>query len=336
MAERNRALSRSITLCAIAMVCLAAPAVHAQWVNYKVPGVPRTPDGKVNLTAPTPRTPDGKPDLSGTWHSDGGYFGNLARDLKPGELLMLPVGGSPGEGEPAPTCTRTIRWSPACRPACLESASEGAAACRTPSRWCRRRRWLCCSTKRPPTRRFARCSSTAVRTPTDPQPTWLGYSIGRWDGDTLVVDTTGFNGRSWIDTGSGHPQTDAGRVTERYTRRDFGHMEIDITIDDPKAYAEALAREGAGQSARGFRSDRNGLRKRKGYSPDGQVVQADRRAAVAFGHILTSRRRSRPPLTPSARCRTVPPSDRASAGRCRGSRRRASDCRCAASSTWSR
>jgi len=74
--------------------------------------------------------------------------------------------------------------------------------------------------------------------PEDMQPTWLGYSIGRWDGDTLVVETTGFNGRSWIDTGSGHPQTDAGRVTERYTRRDVGHMDIDITIDDPKAYAK--------------------------------------------------------------------------------------------------
>jgi len=67
---------------------------------------------------------------------------------------------------------------------------------------------------------------------------WLGDSVGRWDGDTLVVDTTGFNGRSWIDTGSGHPQTDAGRVTERYTRRDVGHMDIEITIDDPKAYAK--------------------------------------------------------------------------------------------------
>ena len=72
--------------------------------------------------------------------------------------------------------------------------------------------------------------------PTDPQPTWLGYSIGRWEGDTLVVETTGFNGRAWVDTGSGHPQTDAARVIERFTRRDIGHMDIEITIDDQKAY----------------------------------------------------------------------------------------------------
>jgi hypothetical protein len=74
--------------------------------------------------------------------------------------------------------------------------------------------------------------------PPDPQPTWLGYSIGRWEGDTLVVETTGFNGRAWIDTGSGHPQTEAARVIERFTRRDVGHMDIEITIDDAKAYVK--------------------------------------------------------------------------------------------------
>ena len=72
--------------------------------------------------------------------------------------------------------------------------------------------------------------------PNDPQPSWLGYSVGRWEGDTLVIETAGLNGRAWIDTGSGHPQTEAGRVSERFTRRDFGHMDLDITIDDPKAY----------------------------------------------------------------------------------------------------
>jgi len=72
----------------------------------------------------------------------------------------------------------------------------------------------------------------------DPDPTWYGESIGWYEGDTLVVDTIGFNGRAWVDTGSGHPQTEAARVTERFTRRDVGHMDIDITIDDPKAYTK--------------------------------------------------------------------------------------------------
>jgi hypothetical protein len=74
--------------------------------------------------------------------------------------------------------------------------------------------------------------------PAGPQPSWLGYSVGHWDHDTLVVETTGFNGRSWTDTAKGHPQTDAARVTERFRRRDFGHLEIEITIDDPKAYTK--------------------------------------------------------------------------------------------------
>jgi hypothetical protein len=72
----------------------------------------------------------------------------------------------------------------------------------------------------------------------DLDPSYFGYSTGHWEGDTLVVEATGFNGRAWVDTGSGHPQTDAARVTERFTRRDIGHMDIEITIDDPKAYVK--------------------------------------------------------------------------------------------------
>src|SRR5262245_56738135 len=89
MAAQHRALSSRVTTSAIAAFCLAASVVHAQWVNYRAPGVPRTADGKVNLTAPVARTPDGKPDLSGTWESRG-YFGNLGKNLKPGELVMQP------------------------------------------------------------------------------------------------------------------------------------------------------------------------------------------------------------------------------------------------------
>ena len=74
--------------------------------------------------------------------------------------------------------------------------------------------------------------------PKDAQPTWLGYSVGRWEGNTLVVETTGFNGRAWLDTFKGHPQSDAARITERFTRRDFGHMDLGITIDDPKSYSK--------------------------------------------------------------------------------------------------
>jgi hypothetical protein len=73
--------------------------------------------------------------------------------------------------------------------------------------------------------------------PKDPNPTWLGYSVGRWEGDTLVVDTAGFNDRTWLDS-AGHPQTESLRITERLRRRDFGHMEFQMTIDDPKVFTK--------------------------------------------------------------------------------------------------
>jgi hypothetical protein len=74
--------------------------------------------------------------------------------------------------------------------------------------------------------------------PKDPQPSWKGYSVGRWEGDTMVVDTIGFNDRGWIDTEMGRPQTEALHVTERFRRRNTGNLEIAITIDDPKAYTK--------------------------------------------------------------------------------------------------
>jgi hypothetical protein len=72
--------------------------------------------------------------------------------------------------------------------------------------------------------------------PKDPNPTWLGYSVGWWDGDALVIDTAGFNGKTWLDSVVGHPATDALHVIERLRRRDFGHLDIEVTVDDPKAY----------------------------------------------------------------------------------------------------
>ena len=74
--------------------------------------------------------------------------------------------------------------------------------------------------------------------PKDPNPTWQGYSVGRWDGDTLVVDSIGFNDKSMVGR-PGYPHTEALRVTERYRRRDFGHIDLQMTIDDPKAYTRS-------------------------------------------------------------------------------------------------
>ena len=237
MAGQNRALSHRITLCAIAVLCVAAPAVHAQWHDYRIPGVPRTADGKVNLTAPTPRTPDGKPDLGGSWLDGGGYFGNLARDLKGDQIQMLPW----AEAQVKENQTNLHKNDPmvGCLPPGVPRVNLGGSrGMPHPFKVVVTPKLVVLLYETSTNQTFRQVFLDGRPFPTDPQPTWLGYSIGHWDGDTLVVETTGFNGRAWVDTGSGHPQTDAARVTERFTRRDFGHMEVEITIDDAKAYVK--------------------------------------------------------------------------------------------------
>ncbi len=221
--------------CVMAVVCLTASATHAQWLNYRAPGVPRTPDGKVNLTAPTPRTPDGKPDLSGTWESEAGYFGNLAKDLKPGELLMHPW----ADAQVKENIRNLHKDDPmvACLPPGVPRINMGGSrAMPHPFKIVQTPALVVLLYETSTNQTFRQVFLDGRPLPPDPQPSWLGYSVGRWEGDTLVVETTGFNGRAWVDTSSGHPQTEVARVTERFTRRDFGHLEIDITIDDSKAY----------------------------------------------------------------------------------------------------
>ena len=235
MTGRHRSSFLHIASCAIAMVCLVTPAVHAQWLNYRQPGVPRTADGKVNLTAPAPRAADGKPDLSGTWETEGGYFGNLARDLKPGDLLMYPW----AEALVAENQRNLHKNDPmvACLPPGVPRINLGGNRTMPhPFKIVQTPALVVLLYETSTNQTFRQVFLDNRPLPADPQPSWLGYSVGRWEGDTLVIETNGLNGRAWIDTGSGHPQTEAGRVTERFTRRDFGHMDLDITIDDPKAY----------------------------------------------------------------------------------------------------
>jgi hypothetical protein len=234
MATRNAALFQRVSTGLVAMLCFAAPAVRAQWLNYRIPGVPRTPDGQVNLTAPTPRAPDGKPDLSGTWETEYGYFTNLAKDLKPDEVVMRPWAKAKQAERTANDNLPNLCMPPGVPHIDMSARMEMPhpfKVVQTPSLVV-----LLYETSENST--FRQVFLDGRLLPQDPEPTWLGYSVGRWDGDTLVVETTGFNGRSLIDVGPGHPQSENGRVIERFTRRDFGHLEIGITIDDPKAYVK--------------------------------------------------------------------------------------------------
>jgi hypothetical protein len=205
-----------------AMLWVSLPA-DAQWLKTKTAGIPRTKDGKPNLTAPAPKGANGKPDLSGIWRAEsGGYFLDVTSDLRPDEILPWAA---------ALSKERAARFStdhPAYR--CMPEI--GAAYNFVPFKFLHTASTLAMLPEGGPYRQIL-IDGRAL--PDDPQPSWIGYSVGRWDGNTMVVESAGFNDLTWLDYG-GHPHTEALRTTERFTRKDFGHMEIQITFSDPKAY----------------------------------------------------------------------------------------------------
>src|SRR3984893_9033092 len=233
----NRILSSFVA------ILLTAIALHAQWLKYPTPGLPRTPDGKPNLSAPAPKTPDGKPDLSGVWETheqQGSYapyrshFMDLALDLKTQEAPMQPWAKAVSEQH------RAVEHKDDPLARCLP---PGVPRINTiaPFKIIQTGQLVIILYETTANSAFRQIFTDGRPLPKDPQPTWLGYSIGAWEGDVLKVDTTGFNDRGWIDTGMGHPQNEALHVIERFQRSDFGHMEIAVTIDDPKAYTKPWA-----------------------------------------------------------------------------------------------
>jgi hypothetical protein len=229
MTTRARRLTRFLLAALLAAGMTASAA--AQWDSYPQKNVPRTPDGKVDLKAPAPRTADGKIDLSGFWMPTNPvkHLLNLAADLPPGSVPLQPWAAkvyqerieNNGKDHPGVRC-----W-PSGIPEKL-NIPDGLKVIQTPDVMI-----------------FLHESRTIYRQvftdgrplPKDPQPAWMGYSIGRWEGDTFLVDTIGQNGKTWLDM-RGLPGTEALRVTERYTRPTVGHIDIDLTIDDPKAYTK--------------------------------------------------------------------------------------------------
>jgi hypothetical protein len=216
------------SLMALTMFCAI---VHAQWVKVPAAKIPLGADGKPNLTAPAPRLSDGKPDLSGIWEPiSPKYLRDLAADLKPGEVPYQPwakalvdsrADGSHAREESDANCLPQGIPKIAAAPApwkIIQSSGNIVILHEAFNLW--RQVFL-------DGRQFEE----------DLNPSWLGYSIGKWDGDTLVVDSKGFNGKTWLDQ-AGKPTTEALHVTERYRRKNFGTMEIQITIDDAKAYTK--------------------------------------------------------------------------------------------------
>jgi hypothetical protein len=243
-------MNRWFTVTAVAAIVAALSAsLSAQWPLHPQPGIPKGPDGKPNLTAPAPRTPDGKPDLSGIWmrstrtEAPGSQppgrpplatFGNVGAGFKEGlpfqpwaaelvkkragalenpDALCLPQGPLEYHLDPQP---REVVQLPQ-KTLIIYESNYGLRTIYTDGR------------RLPPQG--------------EPQPYWHGYSVGRWERDTLVAESNNFRGAltgqpgdGWLD-GRGSPFTDALRLTELFRRLNFGRLDIDVTIDDPKAYA---------------------------------------------------------------------------------------------------
>jgi hypothetical protein len=219
---------RITAMLAIFGICVP---LNAQWLNYPTPGIPRTVDRQPNLSAPAPRTPDGKPDFSGIWEQlharDSGYY------LKGIDFPWQPLGKALFEERKA----NNQKDNPEglCLPRGLPKADafDIHKIVQTPG--------LIVILYEYGTT-FRQIFADGRQLPKDPNPTWMGYSVGHWEGDTLVVESTGFNGKAWLSF-EGVPITGALHLTERMRRRDFGHMDVQLTIDDPKAYTKSWTTE---------------------------------------------------------------------------------------------
>jgi hypothetical protein len=221
-------------LVTIGLAGLLVSTTNAQWKDHPMKNVPRLPGGKVDLKAPPPRTADGKLDLSGFWMPTDRvkHLLNLAADLKPGAVPLQPWAEAlykerietNGKDHPGVRC-----W-PSGIPEKL-NIPDGLKLVQTPEVM------IFLHESRTIYRQVFTDGRSLPKVPTEAQPMWMGYSVGRWDGDTFIVETIGQNGKTWLDM-RGLPGTEALKVTERYTRPTVGRIYIDVTIDDPKAYTK--------------------------------------------------------------------------------------------------
>jgi len=255
--------SASLVILGTTLVCTS---LTAQWVKYPTAGVPRKADGSVNMTAPTPRLSDGKPDFSGIWTTAepnrpagaGGFSGptNQANgaaapvvDDKPGESKDIRAsrqmanigvdipGGLPYQPWLVPIVKeRTANLAigdPHIR--CLPDNFLRAYGLPHLLKFVQTPGLLVVLNEM--NAGYRQVFTDARPLPFDPTPSWQGYSTAKWSGDTLIVDTIGLRDDTWIDW-NGSVLTEAAKVREQMRRLDFGHLEIQVTVDDPKAYTK--------------------------------------------------------------------------------------------------
>ncbi len=242
--------------CFAAILLLAPSVLLAQWESYPTPGVPRTTDGKPNMTAPTPRTADGKPDLTGIWQNDRTVGGTVAarssaNPPQSNDALLTFARRSPfwNLGSQFPDGLPFTPWGKKIHDERMTSNSID-----NPDAHCLPMGIMQFHNHGEPRKMIqtpqeivilyeANAGQRQIYTDGRPLPSkdadpwWYGYSIGHWEGDTLVVETAGFRDMGWLDV-EGSPLSDQAHITERYRRPDFGHLAIEVTINDPKAYTK--------------------------------------------------------------------------------------------------
>jgi hypothetical protein len=241
---------RRVVLGCLIVAAIAMPAAgFAQWLRYPTADVPRNADGTANLKAPTPRLPDGKPDFSGIWHA-----ANPNRCI-PGVGQFVAcgteIGGSPLGGNLGRNLPGGLPYQPWAAALAKERRADDS----------RDDPHVRCLPDNPPRAWTLPHLTKAVHSPkllvllyevnamyrqifidgrplpADMNPTWNGYSVAHWEGDTLVVQTEGFRDMLWIDTG-GSSMSDVAKMTEKIRRPNYGTLEIELTIDDPKTYTK--------------------------------------------------------------------------------------------------
>jgi hypothetical protein len=204
-------------------------AACAQWLKVPNAGIPRTADGKPDLSAPAPKTADGKPDITGLWLPADTLIGDIAKNLKPGSVPFQPWAETlfkqrrATESKDDPT-----GW-------CVPGGVPRSDAVPYPFKIVNTPGMVAILYEA--VQSYRQIFTDGRQLPKDPNPAWMGYSIGHWDSGDFVVESSGFNDNVWLDN-NGHPATESLRVTERFKRKDFGHMDIEITMDDPKAYTK--------------------------------------------------------------------------------------------------
>jgi hypothetical protein len=264
-----------IEILLIVLTELSLP-LAAQWVHQPTTGIPRTADGKPNLSASAPRFVDGKPDLGGIW-SRSSFFSEYRSDYgKPwAKDLIQQHAENYGKDNPKFQC---LPLGPAY--STVEASAQQIV--QTPA--------MILILNDDLTYRKIFMDGRALET--DPFPSWMGYSVGRWDGDTLVVESNGFKDRTWLDSFS--PHTDGLHMTERYRRPDFGHLDLEVTFEDPVAYVKPWK-----------------IKVGSVFVPDTELLEAycatiaSNRTALRTGSEKLPTKRSRPCLSPPKCCQNM-------------------------------